>query len=100
MLRSLSSSKFLFSAGRRSLLLSSTPRYAFSTATAPVSFDVDKFCDSFVSKVQGIATATDPAQSSRELRKLVRSKALMFTDMKDNPEKFFMAHRLLSTVGK
>ena len=44
--------------------------------------------------------ATDPAQSSRELRKLVKSKALKFTDMQENPEKFFMAHRLLSTVGK
>jgi len=71
---------------------------AFSSSTSD-SFDVDQFCENFVNNVQGVAAATDPTQSSRELRKLVKSKSLMFTDMQENPEKFFMAHRLLSTVG-
>ena len=66
--------------GRRSTLrrpLRMPQHVTLSTA----SFDVDKFCENFVSKVQGVAAATDPAQSSRELRKLVKSKALKFTDM-------------------
>lgn len=69
----------------------------FSSASA--SFDVDNFCETFVGHVEGVAAATDPTQSSRELRKLVKTKSLMFTDMRDHPEKFFMAHRLLSTIG-
>ena len=49
--------------------------------------------------MEGVPTATDPAQSSQELRKLVKSGVLKFTDMSECPEKFFLAHRLLSTVG-
>ncbi len=49
--------------------------------------------------MKDVPKATDPAQSSRELRKLVKSKVLKFTDMSECPEKFFLAHRLLSTVG-
>lgn len=43
--------------------------------------------------------ATDPTRSSSLLRKLVKSELLRFTDMRDAPEKFFLAHRLLSSVG-
>jgi hypothetical protein len=81
-------------------LLQHSAALSTSTSASSVSFDVEKFCESFVKNVEGVAVATDPAQSSRELRKLVKSKALKFTDMQENPEKFFMAHRLLSTVGK
>ena len=41
--------------------------------------------------------ATDPAQSADVLRSLVRTGLLSFTDMRDAPEKFFLAHRLLVT---
>lgn len=84
----------------RPLNVSFLRQCSYSTSSTFDSFDVDQFCESFVNNVQGVAAATDPAQSSRELRKLVKSKSLMFTDMQENPEKFFMAHRLLSTVGK
>jgi acyl-CoA oxidase len=36
---------------------------------------------------------------SKVLRRLVKSGVLQFTDMSEAPEKFFLAHRLLSTVG-
>ena len=49
--------------------------------------------------MKDVPHATDPAQSSKILRQLCKTELLKFTDMRDNPEKFFMAHRLLSTVG-
>ena len=48
---------------------------------------------------QDLPSATDPGQSSALLRRLVQSGLLRFTDMRDEPEKFFLAHRLLSSVG-
>lgn len=50
-------------------------------------------------QVRDINTATDPARSSAILRRLVKSGLLRYTDMRDAPEKFFLGHRLLSTVG-
>ena len=51
-------------------------------------------------------TSGSPQHSSPDARatrplylQLVRSKVLKFTDMVEAPEKFFLAHRLLSTVG-
>ena len=61
--------------------------------------DVDDFTKRFLAEVTDISDATDPALSSKALRSLVRSKVLMFTDMSEAPEKFFLAHRLLSTIG-
>jgi acyl-CoA oxidase len=63
------------------------------------SFDHESFTARFLTAIEGVHQATDPLQSSRVLRKLVKSKELRFTDMSDNPEKFFMAHRLLATTG-
>ena len=60
---------------------------------------IDKFTKSFLEEVKDVPHATDPAQSSKILRQLCKTELLKFTDMRDNPEKFFMAHRLLSTVG-
>mmetsp|Transcript_3275 Transcript_3275/g.6213 ORF Transcript_3275/g.6213 Transcript_3275/m.6213 type:complete len:563 (+) Transcript_3275:49-1737(+) len=68
------------------------PRFMSST---PLS----QFTEDFLAEVKDVPHATDPAASSQALRSLVRSKVLKFTDMRDNPEKFFLAHRLLSTVG-
>ena len=65
----------------------------------PVAFDIPDFTAQFLAQIKGIPIATDPSKSSKELRKLVKSKVLKFTDMSTAPEKFFLAHRLLSTVG-
>lgn len=35
-------------------------------------------------------------ESSKRLRKLIETGLLRFTDIRDNPERFFLAHRLLS----
>ena len=68
----------------------------------PVAFDIPGFTAQFLAQIKGIPIATDPSKSSKELRKLVKSKVLKFTDMSTAPEKFRpapRAHRLLSTVG-
>ncbi|GMH76486.1 hypothetical protein TL16_g07103 [Triparma laevis f. inornata] len=71
-------------------------RREFSSASG---FDHGQFTKDFLAEVQDVPMCTDPATSSQALRSLVKSKVLKFTDMSENPEKFFLAHRLLSTVG-
>jgi acyl-CoA oxidase len=81
------------SAATRSLRLGAR---ALSTTT----FDHADFSDKFLAEVQGkLPLATDPAKSAALLRQVVKSEQLMLTDMRDSPEKFFMAHRLLASVG-
>eukprot|EP00941_MAST-03F_sp_MAST-3F-sp1_P000497 g497.t1 len=72
-----------------------SPRFFSSSA----SFDTDAFTKDFLAEVKDVTSATDPWTSSNVLRRLVKSEVLKFTDMRDCPEKFFLAHRLLSTVG-
>jgi len=63
-------------------------------------FDHSRFTDSFLSVVEAdLPQATDPARSAALLRKLVRSQALRYDDMQVAPDKFFLAHRLLSSAG-
>ena len=62
-------------------------------------FDHETFVSDMLEQVKDVPTATDPFQSSEILRNLVKSNVLSYWDMKENPEKFFMAHRLLATVG-
>jgi len=38
-----------------------------------------------------------PTESGNALRQLIQSKLLLFTDMRDAPERFFAAHRLLAS---
>jgi len=61
--------------------------------------EMEEFSRQFLGAVQDVYNCTDPATSSHLLRNLVKSKLLMYTDMRDRPEKFFLAHRLLSTIG-
>jgi hypothetical protein len=63
------------------------------------NFDINAFVDNFLRETKELPHATDPSKSSRALRHLVKSKKLMFTDMENCPEKFFLAHRLLSSIG-
>ena len=66
----------------------------------PAEYDPSAFTAQFLEVVKDdLPHATDPARSSSLLRKLVKSELLRFTDMRDAPEKFFLAHRLLSSVG-
>ena len=72
------------------------------TPSAPVTTyagELEDWVGEFLKAISGVPKATDPYQSSEILRELVKTKLLRFEDMRDAPEKFFMAHRLLSTVG-
>ena len=68
--------------------------------TWPADFDVNDFTRKFLEEVKDVPQASDPGKSSRALRKLIKSGLLKFTDTSDAPDKFFLAHRLLSTVGR
>jgi hypothetical protein len=54
---------------------------------------------SFLNQLKGVSNATGPVQSAQVLRQLVKSKELVFADMRDAPEIFSLAHRLLATIG-
>lgn len=49
----------------------------------------------FIDITKDISSDITYKKSSEELSKLIRTKKLLFTDMRDDPEKFFEAHRLL-----
>jgi len=66
---------------------------------AASAFNHKAWTAEFLDAVKEVPKATDPAQSADVLRSLVRTGLLSFTDMRDAPEKFFLAHRLLATVG-
>jgi len=75
-------------------------KYADIKAATEQSFDVDAFTQTFLGVIrEELPSATDPAKSASLLRKLIRSETIKFTDMRDAPEKFFLAHRLLSSAG-
>ena len=52
----------------------------------------------FLESTADISPDATPQQSAERLRQLIRSKMLLLTDMADNPERFFLAHRLLSRM--
>jgi acyl-CoA oxidase len=64
------------------------------------AFGHEEFTAQFLADLkEELPQATDPARSSSLLRRLVKSGSLKFTDMRDAPEKFFLAHRLLAASG-
>jgi acyl-CoA oxidase len=65
-----------------------------------LSPELAAFTRKFVDVVcSGIVTASDPARSAELLRALVKTGLLKYHDMELAPEKFFLAHRLLCTIG-
>ena len=58
-----------------------------------MSFDKE----AFVGAVAGYTQHATPQASAALLQKLIRTKLLRYTDMRDAPERFFAAHRLLAT---
>lgn len=63
------------------------------------AIDLSVWADRFLAAISDVGSATDPAKSAAVLRRVVRTQLLRFTDMRDHPEKFFLAHRLLGTIG-
>merc|ERR1712147_350386 len=91
-------------AGAHVRVLSSTataPRPAAVADAAPAHPDpvLGRFTDAFLGELDGASKAASPEESALLLKDLVRAGHLRFTDMQDHPEKFFLAHRLLTTVG-
>ena len=91
-------------AGAHVRILSSTataPRPAAAADAAPAHPDpvLGQFTDAFLGELDGASKAASPEESALLLKDLVRAGHLRFTDMQDHPEKFFLAHRLLTTVG-
>ncbi|KAJ1460934.1 hypothetical protein M885DRAFT_508407 [Pelagophyceae sp. CCMP2097] len=60
---------------------------------------LDAFSGALFAELGGASAACTPDESAALLRRLVKSEALRFTDMRDDPKKFFLAHRLLSSLG-
>jgi hypothetical protein len=59
--------------------------------------DGHAFQEKFLSLVADYDRSRSPMESSDELRRVIRSSLLRFTDMRENPHLFFLAHRLLAT---
>lgn len=53
--------------------------------------------EAFLAHTEDYDRGCSPVESGQCLRKLVQSKLLRFTDMRDAPERFFAAHRLLAS---
>ena len=49
--------------------------------------------------MRSVSAFHSPSYRHTLSRPLIRTNLLSFTDMRDAPEKFFLAHRLLATVG-
>ena len=57
----------------------------------------EAFSTQFLALVAGYDRTNTPQQSAAEMRQLIKSRVLRFTDMRDRPDLFFLAHRLLAT---
>ena len=55
------------------------------------------FSTQFLALVADYDRRNTPQQSALEMRKLIKTGVLKFTDMRDRPDLFFLAHRLLAT---
>lgn len=84
---------------RSSTTSSSTPSSSPSNGKPVGAFDAGKFTEEILAIVDKVPEATDPYKSSEILRELIKSKVLRYRDMEEAPEKFFLAHRLLATIG-
>lgn len=56
-----------------------------------------KWREDFKEAIKYITADVTYVESSEMLKKLIKTNSLLFTDMRDNPAKFFEAHRLLLT---
>ena len=70
-----------------------------SNGTPHASFDHHAFTEAFLEAARDVPSATDPVTSAAALRRLIKTRLLAYTDMREQPEKFFLAHRLLSSAG-
>jgi len=70
---------------------------ALSSASAPAVKDDDAAWEAaFIAATDHLDGASPHEESAAHLRALVRSGLLRHTDLRDNPARFFKAHRLLA----
>lgn len=77
----------------------STTKRLFADATYIDTSD-EEWAQDFKDATIGIAemdpTTIDYATSAQRMRELLQTKLLRHTDLRDNPERFFLAHRILA----
>ena len=71
-------------------LLSTAPR------PAPVDAEEEEWESAFLEATESVSGASNHQESADSLRALVRTGLLRHTDLRDRPERFFKAHRLLA----
>lgn len=82
-------------------------RRLFADAATPIDTTHEEWSAAFTEATVGIAEmdpkVVDFATSAQRMRDLLKTGLLRHTDLRDNPERFFLAHRILakhsSTVG-
>jgi len=72
------------------------PRRALASAQESVRDDDSAWAASFVAATDHLSGESSHEESAAHLRALVRSGLLTHTDLRDNPSRFFLAHRLLA----
>ena len=82
--------------GLRGSVLSSNLRRSLSSIDASASMSDEKWSETFANWASNVKTNCDHETSANQLRSFVKSKLLKFTDLRDDPEKFFEAHKLLA----
>ena len=75
----------------------STPAASHSRAMASFEDESSPWARAFAADVAGLRSeGVTYADSAAFLRALVRKGSLRFTDVRDRPRRFFLAHRLLA----
>jgi len=80
----------------RRLVLSPSVKLHPTQSSAFSSGATAEWHDKFADWAASIETDLSYNDSADQLRGLVESRLLKFTDLRDDPEKFFMAHRLMA----
>lgn len=75
--------------------MSPMPNAVSSLGTAKCQ--ANSFAEGLFAQLAGYDRSCSPNESALRLRQLIRSGLLKFADMRDRPEFFFLAHRLLAS---
>jgi acyl-CoA oxidase len=85
---------------RDAAVASSFAEKRYFADTSVIDTSDDDWAHAFKSATVGVAeldpTTIDYATSAQRMRELLQTKLLRHTDLRDNPERFFLAHRILA----
>ena len=77
-------------------LSSAAAARSLATKAEVAAMSPEEWSKEWAHAVSGIRADLDFEESSQQLRELIQTGLLRFTDIRDNPERFFEAHRLLA----